>query len=101
MIQNHLSPLLSLFTQVAQFQVSTGGSLLMSRVAHFLVDILNITGPQWELARKLYNENNGDKYKIYIVKNAGTENAKIEILENPTKLWKDGKLYAHPVRFRL
>ena len=41
MIQNHLSPLLSLFTQVAQFQVSTGGSLLMSRVAHFLVDILN------------------------------------------------------------
>jgi len=40
MIQNHLSPLLSLFTQVAQFQVSTGGSLLMSRVAHFLVDIL-------------------------------------------------------------
>jgi hypothetical protein len=39
MIQNHLSPLLSLFTQVAQFQVSTSGSLLMSRVAHFLVDI--------------------------------------------------------------
>ena len=27
MIQNHLSPLLSLFTQVAQFQVSTGGSV--------------------------------------------------------------------------
>ena len=61
----------------------------------------DITGTQWELARKLYNENNGDKYKVYIVKNAGTENAKIEILENPTKLWKDGKLYAHPVRFRL
>ena len=63
--------------------------------------LFEITGTQWEFARKLYNENEGNKYKIYIVKNAGTENAKIGIIKNPTKLWKEGKLYAHPVQFKL
>lgn len=63
--------------------------------------LFEITGTQWEFARKLYNENEGDKYKIYVVSNAGTENAKIGIIKNPTKLWKDGKLYAHPVHFKL
>lgn len=63
--------------------------------------LFEITGTQWEFARKLYNENEGDKYKIYVVSNAGTENAKIGIIKNPTKLWRDGKLYAHPVHFKL
>jgi len=63
--------------------------------------LFEITGTQWEFARKLFNENEGDKYKIYVVSNAGTENAKIGIITNPTKLWKDGKLYAHPVHFKL
>ncbi len=63
--------------------------------------LFKITGPQWEFARKLYNENEGDKYKIFVVSNAGTENAKITIIKNPTKLWKDGKLYAHPVHIKL
>ncbi|MBN2423550.1 MAG: DUF3883 domain-containing protein [Calditrichaceae bacterium] len=63
--------------------------------------LFEITGTQWEFARKLYNENEGDKYKIYVVSNAGTENAKIGIIKNPTKLWKEGKLYAHPVHFKL
>lgn len=63
--------------------------------------LFEITGTQWEFARKLYNENEGDKYKIYIVRNAGTGNAKIGIIKNPTKLWKEGKLYAHPVNFKL
>jgi len=63
--------------------------------------LIEITGTQWEFARKLHNENEGDKYKIYIVSNAGTENAKIGIIKNPTKLWKEGKLYAHPVHFKL
>jgi hypothetical protein len=63
--------------------------------------LFEITGTQWEFARKLFNENEGDKYKIYIVSNAGTENAKIGVITNPTKLWKDGKLYAHPVHFKL
>jgi len=63
--------------------------------------LFEITGTQWEFARKLYDENEGDKYKIYVVSNAGTEDAKIGIIKNPTKLWKEGKLYAHPVHFRL
>ena len=63
--------------------------------------LIEITGTQWEFARKLYNENEGDKYKIYVVSNAGNENAKIGIIKNPTKLWKEGKLYAHPVHFKL
>jgi hypothetical protein len=63
--------------------------------------LFEITGTQWEFARKLYNEDEGDKYKIYIVSNAGTEHAKVGIIKNPTKLWKEGKLYAHPVHFKL
>ena len=39
--------------------------------------------------------------KIYVVNNAGTGRAKIRILKNPTKLWKDGKIYAHPVHLKL
>ena len=63
--------------------------------------LFEITGTQWEFARKLYNENEGDKYNIYVVSNAGSENTKIGIIKNPTKLWKEGKLYAHPVCFKL
>lgn len=63
--------------------------------------LFEITGTQWEFARKLYNENEGDKYKIHVVKNTGSGNAKIGIIKNPTKLWKEGKLYAHPVHFKL
>ena len=54
-----------------------------------------------EFARKLYNESEGDKYKIFIVGNAGTGNAKIGIIKNPARLWKEGKLCAHPVHFKL
>ena len=60
-----------------------------------------ITGTQWEFARKLYNEKEGDKYSIYVVTNAGTSNAKIQIISNPIKLWYEGKLYAHPVNLKL
>lgn len=63
--------------------------------------LVEITGTQWEFARKLYNENEGDKYNIYVVSNACSENAKIGIIKNPTKLWKEGRLYAHPVCFKL
>jgi len=63
--------------------------------------LIEITGTQWEFSRKLYNENEGDKYRIYIVRNAGTRAANIGIVKNPAKMWKEGKLYAHPVQFRL
>ncbi len=60
-----------------------------------------ITGTQWEFARKLYNEKEGNKYSIYIVTNAGTNEAKIHAISNPIKLWNEGKLYAHPVNLKL
>lgn len=63
--------------------------------------LFEITGTQWEFARKLFNDGEGDKYRIYIVSSVGLENAKIKRIKNPTKLWKEGKLYAHPVHLKL
>ncbi|HBE44520.1 MAG TPA: hypothetical protein DDW17_03460 [Deltaproteobacteria bacterium] len=64
-------------------------------------ELIEVTGTQWEFARKLFEQNEGEKYSFYVVSNAGKENVEIHILRNPIKLWKEGKLYAHPVNFRL
>jgi hypothetical protein len=64
-------------------------------------ELIEITGTQWEFARKLYEEKEGDKYSLYVVSNAGKSNAHISILKNPIGLWKEGKLYAHPINFKL
>lgn len=64
-------------------------------------ELVDITGTQWEFARTLLNKGEGDKYSIYVVLGAGTSGAKIKIVTNPIKLWKEGKLYAHPVKFKL
>ena len=60
---------------------------------------LSISGTQWEIARNYFKLNDGDKYWIYCVFNAGTVNAEIVKIKNPIKKWKDGKLLAHPVNF--
>jgi hypothetical protein len=64
-------------------------------------ELIEVTGTQWEFSRKLFEQKEGEKYLFYVVLNAGKENAKIQILKNPIKLWKEGKLYAHPVNFKL
>lgn len=65
-------------------------------------ELIEITGTQWEFARKLFDNNDGDKYWIYIVVNAGKKHdAKIKKLQNPVKKWRDGRLYAHPIYFKL
>jgi hypothetical protein len=64
-------------------------------------ELIEVTGTQWEFARKLFEQNEGEKYSFYVVLNAGKENAQIHILKNPIKLWKEGKLYAHPINFKL
>lgn len=61
----------------------------------------NITGTQWEFARRLFNNGEGEKYKIFAVKEANSTDAKIKSISNPIKLWKEGKLYAHPIKFRV
>lgn len=64
-------------------------------------ELIEVTGTQWEFARRLFEQNEGEKYSFYVVLNAGKENAEIFIRKNPIKLWKEGKLYAHPVNFKL
>ena len=64
-------------------------------------ELMEITGLQWEFARRLYDDGEGNKYYIYVVRNVGEANAKISKIQNPIELWKEGKLYAQPVRFKL
>ncbi len=65
-------------------------------------ELIEVTGTQWEFARSLYDKNEGDKYFFFVVINAGTkEKAWVRKIQNPIKLWKEGKLYAHPVNFKL
>lgn len=63
--------------------------------------MIEISGTQWEWARELYNQNNGDRYKIYVVVGAGSSNATINIISNPIGQWKEGTLKAHPVNIEI
>jgi len=63
--------------------------------------LFEISGTQWEWARKLYENSAGNKYIILLVSNAGTDTAIIKEYKNPLTLWKEGKIYAHPVNIEL
>jgi hypothetical protein len=63
--------------------------------------LFEMTGTQWEWARKLYKKGEGNKYIILLVSSAGTDTAKIKEYKNPLTLWKEGKIYAHPVNIEL
>jgi len=56
----------------------------------------SLSANQWRRARK-----EGINYLVYVVCNAGTEEAMINIVENPYQLWKDGKIDADPVNILL
>jgi hypothetical protein len=62
---------------------------------------IEVSGTQWEWARKLYDQNDGDKFKIYLVLGVGKENAFISIIENPIKQWINGDLKVNPVNIEL
>lgn len=64
-------------------------------------ELIIISGTQWEFARKLFHSGEGDKYVIYRIFNAGKSNARIITIKNPVKLWREGKLFAHPVNLML
>ncbi len=64
-------------------------------------EIVSASGTQWEFARSLFDRGEGDKYSFYVVTNTGKPDAEIHSLINPIKLWREGKLYAHPVNFKL
>ena len=38
-------------------------------------ELIEVTGTQWEFARKLYDQGEGEKYSLYVVSNAGKSNA--------------------------
>ena len=63
--------------------------------------LFEMTGTQWKWARKLYEKGEGNKYIILLVSSAGTDTAKIKEYKNPLTLWKEGKIYAHPVNIEL
>lgn len=60
---------------------------------------LTITGTQWEVARNKFKINDGDKYWIYCVFDVGKNPPVIKKIQNPIKLWREGKLFAHPINF--
>ncbi len=64
-------------------------------------ELIMVSGTQWKFAENLFKQNKGNKYSFYIVLNAGEENVKIKKLKNPIKLWKEEKLFAHPLGFML
>lgn len=64
-------------------------------------ELVSASGTQWDFARSLFDRKEGDKYSFYVVTNTGRSDAKIRSLINPIKLWREGKLYAHPVNFKL
>jgi Protein NO VEIN, C-terminal len=64
-------------------------------------ELIEVTGTQWEWARKLYDEEKGDKYIILAVLNTGTDKPKIKLYPNPIGLWKEGKIKAHPVNLEI
>ncbi len=60
---------------------------------------ISISGTQWEVARTLFKESDGDKYWVYCVFNAGKKEPDCVIIKNPHQRWKEGTLFAHPVYF--
>lgn len=56
--------------------------------------LFETSGKQWEVARK-----HQDKYWLYCVFGVGTDQVTVVRIQNPNKMWKEGKLEAHPVNF--
>ena len=63
--------------------------------------LFQVSGTQWNWAKKLHDSKKGDMYKILVISNAGTQQPKIREINNPVGLWKSGELYADPVYIEL
>lgn len=63
--------------------------------------LFQVTGTQWEWAKKLHKDGRGNMYIILLVSSAGTDDVKAKEYPNPVTLWKEGKIYAHPVNIEL
>ena len=67
-----------------------------------LKQYFTVSGTQWEFCKTLEKEHHcGDKYCVYLVTQAGTKSAEIQVFRNPYKNWVDGKLEADPIGIKL
>lgn len=62
---------------------------------------VRVTHTQWELARRLHDQEKDEDYWFYIVLGAGSKNPEIRMLKNPIEQWKRGKRLAHPINLKL
>ena len=63
---------------------------------------VDVSENQWELARRLYERGEGDKYCFYVVIIPGEKDTMIGGKHtNPIKKWKDGELIAAALKFKL
>ena len=62
-----------------------------------------MTGKQWDWAKRLEMDGRGDMYIILLVSNAGQLKPppKVREIRNPVALWKAGKIHADLIRVRL
>jgi lipopolysaccharide export LptBFGC system permease protein LptF len=56
----------------------------------------DLSNKQWQFLQE-----KGDKFHIYRIYNAGTDEAKLVDILNPKKLWQDGSLIAYPIRIQI
>lgn len=59
-------------------------------------DWFDVSEKQWEFMKE-----KGDKYYIYRVYNAGTKEAKLTVIPNPYKKWKEGNITAYTIRIQI
>lgn len=59
-------------------------------------DWFEVSDEQWKLM-----EQEKDKFHIHRVYNAGTMQAKLVDIPNPSKLWREGDLIAYPIRIQI
>ena len=63
--------------------------------------LFQVSGTQWNWAKKLHSSKKGDMYRILVISNVGTKKPKIGEIKNPVGCWESGKLYADPVNIKL
>lgn len=57
---------------------------------------VEVTTAEWECGQL-----NGSRYRIFRVYNAGRSDPRIEVINDPYRLWQEGRLIARPVRIEL
>jgi len=63
--------------------------------------LFKISKSQWNWAKKLHEEDNGEKYRILVITNAGSNKPGLLEVINPVKRWKLGEIEADPVNLIL